>query len=158
MVTLKTKIGQIGQKIGQSRFGQSRSRPRLAKVGRKIGQSRFGQSRFGQSRKIRMAKVGLAKVGLSRWSPLQEEVECLSGAARRGGLRLRVCARTVMADFGPNPTLGNRVWPALFGDRVWPIRLWPNRLWPNRLWPNRLFVCVRVCLCVCVFVCVCVCL
>ena len=37
-------------KIGQSRFGQSRSRPRLAKVGRKIGQNRFGQSRFGQSR------------------------------------------------------------------------------------------------------------
>ena len=23
------------------------------------------------------------------------------------------------------PTLANRVWPALFGDRVWPIRLWP---------------------------------
>ena len=28
------------------------------------------------------------------WSPLQEEVGCLSGAARRGGLRLQVCART----------------------------------------------------------------
>ena len=24
-----------------------------------------------------------------------------------------------------NPTLANRVWPALFGDRVWPNRLWP---------------------------------
>ena len=32
-------------KIGQSRFGQSRSRPRLAKIGRKFGQSRFGLSR-----------------------------------------------------------------------------------------------------------------
>ena len=28
------------------------------------------------------------------WSLLQEEVERLSGAARRGGLRLRACART----------------------------------------------------------------
>ena len=61
------------------------------------------------------------------------------------------------------PTLANRVWPALFGDRVWPNRLGQrscfsgmanfgqNRLWPNRLWPNRLW------LCVCVFVCLCVC-
>ena len=29
------------------------------------------------------------------WSHLQEEVERLSGAARRGGLRLRACARSV---------------------------------------------------------------
>ena len=36
-------------KIGQSRFGHSRSRPRLAKVGQNIGQSRFVHSRFGQS-------------------------------------------------------------------------------------------------------------
>ena len=28
------------------------------------------------------------------WSPLQEDVGCLSGPARCGGLRLRVCART----------------------------------------------------------------
>ena len=32
-------------KTGQSRFGQSRSSPRLAKVGQRAGQSRFGQSR-----------------------------------------------------------------------------------------------------------------
>ena len=34
------------------------------------------------------------KKGTKCWSPLQEEAECLSGAARRDGLRLRVCART----------------------------------------------------------------
>ena len=35
-------------------------------------------------------KKGKPDVGV----PLQEEVGCLSGAARRGGLRLRACART----------------------------------------------------------------
>ena len=72
------------------------------------------------------------------------------------------------------PTLANRVWPALFGDRVWPNRLWPalvfwwyGRLWPkptlaktdfgqNRLWAKPSSTCV-VCFCVCVFVCLCVC-
>ena len=45
-------------------------------------------------------------------------------------------------DFG-NPTLANRIWPALFGDRVWPNRLWPSLVFSgmadfgqNRLWPN----------------------
>ena len=34
------------------------------------------------------------KRGTRCWGPLQEEAGCLSGAARRDGLRLRACART----------------------------------------------------------------
>ena len=76
------------------------------------------------------------------------------------------------------PTLANRVWPALFGDRVWPNRLWPALVfwWYGRLWPKPtlanptlakpsstcvvclcVFVCVCLCVCVCVCVFVCVC-
>ena len=80
-----------------------------------------------------------------------------------------------------NPTLANRVWPALTGGRLWPIRLWPALVfqWYGRLWPKPtlaktdfgqsdfgqtdfdfffcVFVCVCVFMCVCVHVCVCFC-
>ena len=59
------------------------------------------------------------------------------------------------------PTLANRVWPALFGDRVWPNRLWPALVfqWYGRLWPKPTLAkpsSTCVCVCLCVFVCVCV--
>ena len=48
-VGLQSRSTHQNTKIGQSRFGQSRSSPQLAKVGQRAGQSRFEKSRFGQS-------------------------------------------------------------------------------------------------------------
>ena len=43
-VSSSPQSAKVGQRAGQSRFGQSRSSPKLAKVGQRAGQSRFGQS------------------------------------------------------------------------------------------------------------------
>ena len=66
--TLRGKFGQIRPtKVGQSRFGQSRSNF-LAKVGlAKVG--------IGQSRPIRMAKVGLAKV--QEWKYFERNIHAV---------------------------------------------------------------------------------
>ena len=49
--------------------------------------------------------------------------------AQNFALFFPVSTFSVMADFGLSdfgqPSLANRVWPALFGGRLWPIRLWP---------------------------------
>ena len=77
------------------------------------------------------------------------------------------------------PTLANRLWPALLGDRLWANRLWPTLVfqWYGRLWPKPTckptlakptlakpnltcgVVCCVLCVVRCVWcVCVCVCL
>ena len=62
--TLRSWFGQSRPiKVGQSRFGQSRSNKGGQIFLAKVGLAKVG---IGQSRQIRMAKVGLAKVGLSR--------------------------------------------------------------------------------------------